>query len=175
MIRKLFLPALAAVLLGGCVTSGYQYRDGTGDYYYGQPSTQYRYYGSPYGSYGYGYSSGWSGSIGYGYGYYPYGYSGYYGYPRYRQRYPYRPGRGHNQGHDGDNDHHGDHSDRSRPPWRDLGDLRTRRSGTSVITRQPRATTAPMTRPAPRTTTAPMARPAARSGGSRVGGRRRSR
>src|SRR5690606_41488216 len=62
MIRKLILPALAALLLAGCAS--YQYRSGTaGDYYYGQPGTEYRYYGYP--SYGYG---------GYGYGAYGYRY-----------------------------------------------------------------------------------------------------
>lgn len=102
MIRNLLLPALAAALLGGCVT-GYDYRGGTGDYYYGQPSVDYQddgYY-SPYGYGGYGYPGGWSGMIGYGMGfgggYGPYGYGGYggfggypYGYP-YGYGYPYNP------------------------------------------------------------------------------------
>lgn len=91
MIRKLLLPTLAAVLLGGCVTGGYQYRGGPGDYYYGQPSVDYRYYGAPYYDYGYP-----------GYGYAPYGYYGYpgtgysiygfygYGYPYYRNRFAHR-------------------------------------------------------------------------------------
>lgn len=137
MIRPLLLPAIAAglaAMLGGCV-SGYQYRDGPGDYYYGQPSVEYRDYG--YGSYGY--PGGWSGRLGYGYGGYggygyPYGYGGYgypYGYGGYG--YPYwrppviivRPGP-HGGGHK-DDDHKGDHRrDRKgdRPPWRNLGDLR---------------------------------------------------
>ncbi len=105
MIRKLLIPslatALAAALLGGCV-SGYQYRDGAGDYYYGQPQVEYRDYGyGRYGGYGggpYGYGSGWGGQIGYGYGGYgsSYGYGGYggygspYGYGGYG--YPYYPG-----------------------------------------------------------------------------------
>jgi hypothetical protein len=88
MIRKLFFATLGAALLGGCVT-GYQYRGGSGDYYYGQPSTQYY---DAYDSYGYGpYGGGpgWSGVLGLGYGYggyygpygYPYGgYGGFYGY-----------------------------------------------------------------------------------------------
>jgi len=85
MIRKLLLPALAATLLGGCVT-GYDYRGGSGDYYYGQPSVDYDYYG---GYYGYGYP-GWHGSLGFGYGYG--GYGGYYGgYPYYGYGYPYYP------------------------------------------------------------------------------------
>jgi hypothetical protein len=96
MIRKLLLPALAAALLAGCVT-GYDYRGGSGDYYYGQPSIDYQddgYY-SPYGYGGYGYPGGWSGMIGYGMGYGggygPYGYGGYpYGYP-YGYGYPYNP------------------------------------------------------------------------------------
>ena len=89
MIRKLLLPALAAALLGGCVT-GYDYRGGTGDYYYGQPSYQSDYYG-PYGYGGYGYPGGWSGMLGYGYGYGG-GYGGYgYGYPYYGYGYPYYP------------------------------------------------------------------------------------
>lgn len=99
MIRNLLLPALAAALLGGCVT-GYDYRGGNGDYYYGQPSIDYQddgYY-SPYGygGYGgYGYPGGWSGMIGYGMGYGGgyggYGYGGFpYGYP-YGYGYPYSP------------------------------------------------------------------------------------
>ncbi|WP_199268748.1 hypothetical protein [Cognatiluteimonas profundi] len=93
MIRNLLLPALAAALLGGCVT-GYDYRGGAGDYYYGQPSVDYQddgYY-SPYGYGGYGYPGGWSGMIGYGMGYGGgYGYGGYpYGYP-YGYGYPYTP------------------------------------------------------------------------------------
>ena len=120
MIRKLILPALAALVLAGCAS--YQYRSGAGgDYYYGQPTTEYRYYGSPYGSYGYGYPYGWGGSIGYGYGY------GYYRNPYYRYypRYPRPPHSGHGSGH-GSNPGHGQrpnqHAD--RPSWRDLGRLR---------------------------------------------------
>lgn len=91
MIRKLLLPMLAATALAGCAT-GYGYRaGGSGDYYYGQPSVQYDYYGAPYGSLGYGYPGGWGGGIGYGYGYPydPFGhgyYGGYgYGYPFHRR------------------------------------------------------------------------------------------
>ena len=125
MIRPLLLPALAAgmaAMLGGCV-SGYQYRDGAGDYYYGQPSVQYRDYGyGRYGSAGYGYPGGYGGYGGY-YGY-PYGYGGYggYGYPYWRPPvHTVRPGP-HDGGHTGGDrrpDHKGD-----RPPWRNLGDLR---------------------------------------------------
>ncbi|MCA1713754.1 MAG: hypothetical protein LC715_01015 [Gammaproteobacteria bacterium] len=111
MIRKLFLPALAAMLLAGCMSYGYDYRGGRSDYYYGQPSAEYRYYGSgsgygyggPYGSIGYGHPGGFYGSIGYGspygysrysrYGHYPRGYYGYpYGfYNGYGYGYPYDP------------------------------------------------------------------------------------
>jgi hypothetical protein len=155
MIRKLLLPALATVLLAGCVT-GYQYRGGSGDYYYGQPSTQYRYYGSPYGNYGYGYPGGWGGSIGYGYGYSPYGYYGYGGYPYYRHRYPYRPpvvivrpGSGGND-HGNDNDQR-DHEDRPRPPWRDLGNLPGRRpQPTPTITERRRPISTPLPQTVPR-------------------------
>ena len=97
MIRKLLFPAMAVVLLAGCAT-GYSYRAGNGDYYYGQPSIDYQdggYY--PYGGAGYGYPGGWSGMIGYGMGYggggygpYGYGSYGYGGYP-YDYGYPYYP------------------------------------------------------------------------------------
>src|SRR5688572_3409380 len=73
MIRKLLLPLVAVALLGGCVSYGYSYRQGAGDYYYGAPSVDYRYYspysyGSPYSYYGGGYS--YYGPYRYGY---PYG------------------------------------------------------------------------------------------------------
>ncbi len=100
MIRKLLLPVLAAGLLAGCVTD-YTYRGGGGDYYYGRPSVEYRYYGAPYGGYYGGYYGGFYGGYGgyYGYPYrysgpYRYGYHGYpyhYGYPNYRPHRPYRP------------------------------------------------------------------------------------
>ena len=120
MIRKLLLPAIAAVLLSGCVTYGY--RDGRGDYYYGQPNTEYRYDG--YGGYpGYGY--GYPGYYGYSGGYYGYG-APYWGGGYYRYYIPSRPRHdGHH--HDGDHDSGGhspppdqDRPDRPRPPWRDL-------------------------------------------------------
>ena len=132
MLRKILLPALAIATLAGCAT-GYSYRGGSGDYYYGQPSVEYRYYG------GYGY--GGIGNYGYGQGYYldsfgrpVYGYPyGYYGgrYPSYPYGHGPRPSSGH--GHDGD--HHGDHDGPppqddhrpgNRPPWRDIGRLRDR-------------------------------------------------
>lgn len=97
MITKLLLPALAAAVLGACAT-GYDYRGGNGDYYYGQPSVDYYdgYYGGYGGMWGYG-------GYGYGYGspYYGYGYPYYgYGYPYYppviiiRPDHPTRPGVG---------------------------------------------------------------------------------
>jgi hypothetical protein len=132
MIRKFLLPALAIAMFGGCVTSGYQYRGGNGDYYYGQPQVEYRDYGSPYGRFGYGYPGGWSGSFGWGYGYGdPYGYYGGY-YDPWLYYTPYRRPRHHR----GDHDHHGDHHDDDStgvpsgtprdddhhrpPPWRDF-------------------------------------------------------
>jgi len=103
MIRKLVLPVLAIAMLGGCV-SDYAYRAGDrGDYYYGQPSTEYRYdgpyggyapYGGGYAPYG-GYSPYGYGGYGYGYprGYYgtPYGYGGYYNHRHYYPPYYTRP------------------------------------------------------------------------------------
>src|SRR3546814_10562276 len=75
MLRHLVL-VFAVVALAGCAT-GYTYRDGYGDYYYGQPSVDYYDYGygAPYGSI-YGYPGSWRGGrlrIGYGYGRYGYG------------------------------------------------------------------------------------------------------
>jgi len=129
MNRKLILPALAALaLLAGCAT-GYQYRGGSGDYYYGSPSVEYRVYGTygyP-GYYGYGYPYG-----GYGYGSYgyPYYYGGGYYYPWYRHRHG-----GHHGGHDNDDGNDGgSQPSRPTPPWRDLdsignrGDFRERSS-----------------------------------------------
>jgi hypothetical protein len=84
MVRKFLLPALVTGLLGGCVTAGYDYRYGPGDYYYGQPSTEYRYYGAPYGYHPYG------GIYGYSRYGYPYGYGGYYPYNHNYYGYPYR-------------------------------------------------------------------------------------
>jgi len=84
MIRKLILPAIVIALLGGCVT-GYSYRQGSGDYYYGAPAVEYRYY--PTYSYGaYGYYGPYRYADPYAYRGYPYGYRGGYGYP---YGYPY--------------------------------------------------------------------------------------
>jgi hypothetical protein len=72
-LRALVLPGLAGALLAGCAT-GYTYRSGPGDYYYGQPEVEYRDYGM-YGGYGPGW--GWYGApYGYWGGGYPYGYWG---------------------------------------------------------------------------------------------------
>ena len=92
MIRRLSIVVLAAAALAGCVTDGYNYRGGSGDYYYGRPSVDY-YYDDYYGGYGY---PAWYGGYGYGHGYYGYGYpyygwyGGYWDYPYY-YRPPYRP------------------------------------------------------------------------------------
>lgn len=85
---SLAVAALAAVALSGCVTSGYGYRGGTGDYYYGRTSSSSYGYGAPYGSVGYGYPGGWYGGLGYGYS--TYGYYPYYPYAYYGSGYGYR-------------------------------------------------------------------------------------
>jgi len=118
MKRTGFLPLAAAsvlALLAGCV-SDYRYREGAGDYYYGQPSVEYRDYG--YG--GYGYPGGWGGSIGFGYGYGGYGYPyGGYGYPYGGYGYPYYPPLiflpGYYGGH---HRHHGGHDQPDPVPYR---------------------------------------------------------
>jgi hypothetical protein len=159
MIRKLLLPALAIAMLGGCVTSGYQYRGGNGDYYYGQPQVEYRDYGYPYGGFGYGYPGGWSGSFGWGYGYGdPYGFYGGYGgyYDPWRYYTPYR------RPHHRDHDHHGDHDDdgpgtpphrrddeaHRPPPWRDF--VRVRPPVVTPVPQQRRDHATPTLRPLPR-------------------------
>jgi hypothetical protein len=153
MFRKLVLPVLAMALLGGCIS--YSYRDGHGgDYYYGEPSVEYRYtpsygiYGS-YGSYGY---YGNYGPYRYGYGDryrhdYGYPYSGrYYRYPYYYVR-PTQPRATVDPT-----------PDRPRSPWRDIDQLRRR---------QHADTTSPSITPrsVPREDAAP-----APSGGSSLGG-----
>lgn len=79
MTRISFIAIPAVVALAGCMTSGYGYRDGQGDYYYGQPTIEYRHYGYgiPYDSFDYRYRYG-----GYGDPYWYYGdpYSHYYYY-----------------------------------------------------------------------------------------------
>jgi hypothetical protein len=168
-IRKLLLlPVAAAALLAGCATYGYGYGGGAGDYYYGQPSADYGYYGS----YGYGY--GYPGYAGYyGYGYAPYwggsiGYYRDYGPPRHWHGDGHDHGGGHGGhdghdhgggqgGHDGHDGHDGgDHTpDRPRPPWRDLGSLARpqppagkRFAGAPDVPVQPQPRTIPQ-RPAP--------------------------
>lgn len=135
MIGKLIWPVIACVLLAGCMT-GYRYRSGYGDYYYGQPDVDYRYHGRSY--YGYGYWP-YRGYSPYGYGGY-YGFSRYYGYPYY-PRYYYRSHYGYGH-HDYDDDHDDDYVDNnddpprgpdvddddSLPPWRDFGDVHIRKS-----------------------------------------------
>lgn len=147
MIRNLTFAALAAALLGGCVSTGYQYRDGPGDYYYGRSSSAYGAYGAPYGRIGYGYPGGLYGGVGYGYGYpyhrygsryyggyYPYGHPYYYS-PYYHPR-PIIVQPRHDHGPTPPPGGHHDHDrNKRRPPWRnladpDLADLRRRRSDT---------------------------------------------
>lgn len=153
MIRKFSLVVLAVAALSGCVTGGYGYRGGGGDYYHGgRSSVDYYGYGAPYGSPGYGYPGGLSGSLGYGSRYYGglirYGYP--YGYPyRYPYRYPYY-GYGHHGPHDPpyrppvvvrpphrhdtpeppNDDEHVDRRERTAVPWRDLDRLRGQQPGT---------------------------------------------
>ncbi|HSD15839.1 MAG TPA: hypothetical protein VLC71_01090 [Thermomonas sp.] len=161
MLRKILLPAFVIATLAGCAT-GYSYRSGNGgDYYYGEPNVEYRYYGGYgyYGSYGYGYG---------GYGYYGlgrpwYGYPyGYYGgaYPSYPYghgpRPPHGPGHGHDGGHDGDHDGppppQDGHRPGNRPPWRDIGRIRDREEGEVAWSRRDHQSEAPsrMHAPAPR-------------------------
>lgn len=132
MLRKTLLAALAAATLAGCAT-GYSYRGGaSGDYYYGQPRTEYRYYDpyGYYGSYGYGYGSYAPSRYGYYYdrfGRVVYGNpNAYYGYPSgYGSQWWYRPRpHGHGQGGGDHGPGHGDHDadrDDRRPPWRNFG------------------------------------------------------
>lgn len=130
MLRKLLLPLSAIILLGGCMTGGYNYRQDRGDYYYGQPGTNYRYY-DQYGNGGYydnrhrypGYypGSGFGGSLYYGYGR-GYGYGGYpYGYYR-PPVIVVRPGHGHD--HNRPPSQGGNHD---RAPWRDYERLQRER------------------------------------------------
>lgn len=135
---KTLIPLAAAALLAGCVTGDYAYRNGArGDYYYGQPSTEYRYHG--YGTYGGYYPYGPSYRYGYGYPYgyghrgYPYYHGGHYGYPYYGPRPPVvvrpRP--------DGSNP-----PSTNRPgngaPWRNLDQLRRRQQAGGTNNAAPR-------------------------------------
>lgn len=137
---RVVLPAVAAALLAGCVTSDYRYReDNGGGYYYGTPSVQYRErspypygpypygYGGygPYGAYGpYGSYRYWHPSPYYGYRDPYYGYYGYYGYPYggYPYGYPYR----HVEPRRRVAPRPDTTPDRPRSPWRDLDNLRRR-------------------------------------------------
>lgn len=95
MIRRMSIAILAAAALAGCAT-GYGYRGGSGDYYYGRGGGyDYYDYGTSYygyGGYGHGYGSPYSYYGGYGYPY------AYYGYPYYY--YPRPPGHDHGDGPD---------------------------------------------------------------------------
>ncbi|MFC0676311.1 hypothetical protein ACFFGH_00420 [Lysobacter korlensis] len=127
MLRKLLLPLAAVAVLGGCTTSGYNYRGGTGDYYYGRPSVEYRHHGSPYGysPYGSHYGFGLSGFYGYpyysrfGHPYYGHPYYGhsFYGHPYYG--YPYRRPIVIVQPRPDEGTQRTDNGDRP-PPWRDF-------------------------------------------------------
>jgi hypothetical protein len=148
------LPVAAAMLLAGCVTSGYSYReDRGGGYYYGRPSVEYRDASYPYGAYGpYDYY----GPYGpYRYAYpTPYGYS-YYGYGGYGYPYRYVP-----------RTRTVDPTpDRPRSPWRNLDELR-RRGHTQLPQSRP------MPRPptvTPRPPSVTPVTPSARSGmGDRI-------
>ncbi|GAA5067751.1 hypothetical protein [Lysobacter panacisoli] len=180
MFRKLLLPALAATLLAGCVTD-YTYRaNGGGDYYYGRPTVDYRYYGGYGGGY-YGYPG--YGAWGYPYRYGAYGYHGYpyYGYPAYPRypyyRYPYRHGHGYNYNHGGG--HRGDYRG-SQPnrggngPWTGVEDLQRRINQSQ---RPPSSGAMPMPRnqPTPARTQPPRNMGAPRSEGPREGSSGRSR
>jgi hypothetical protein len=141
------------------VTSGYSHRHGNGDYYYGTPSVDYRYY-APYGSY-YGGAYGYYGQpygyrYGQPYGYYgqPYGYRygqpyGYYGQPygyRYGSPHGYQPyyyGRRYPHYYYGQPRVHDPRPVQRRQvdptpdgdvsPWRDLERLRARGRGGRVV------------------------------------------
>lgn len=165
MIRKLILPAIAVAMLGGCMTGGYSYRQDRGDYYYGQPGVDYRYYGAPGGYY--------DGYYGNSY-YYRRGYPYYYG--GYRHGYPYgyyRPPVVIRPRPDGDNGHHEDRDHDQKAPWRDYERLKRERIERSpVVQRKPMSVPV---RPATPVRSAPVRRPAtpvrARSndgGGSRM-------
>lgn len=191
MLRKLLLPMLATAVLAGCATD-YSYRNGNGDYYYGQPRVEYRQLGPSgfYGGYGLEFGYGRYGGSGYGpayfydrYGRLVYGYpGGYYGSPYYGGNGWYRPRPNH--GHGEPNDHGGDANNPNRndrpPPWRDLGGLQQRdenkggfrnRDDRQRPMRRPSATSNPdaSTRPQRSSAPAPVIRqrsePSSRTGG----------
>lgn len=143
MLRKFIVPLAAAALMAGCMTAApYGYRQGqSGDYYYGNPSVEYRHRGGyDYPGYGYPYygpyRGGFHGSFSYGYPYrYPYGYGyygnpyyghPYYGYPYYRPIYRPRPGT--------------NPTPDTRPDgggWRNFDELRRRQGDGGVTTTPP--------------------------------------
>lgn len=165
MIRNLIFALLAGATLTACVSSGYGYRGGSGDYYYGRPSAGHYGYPAPYGSAGYG-TGGWYGGAGYGYpaygGYYgaraPHGYYYRPGYGYYAPYYPYyRPVVVHPPRHHNPTpprvDPPGDTGSRD-VPWRDLDRLKQRKYQGST---RPSPAQAPM---ASARTVAPSAQPA---------------
>lgn len=183
-LKPILIAVAATALLAGCAT-GYQYRGGAGDYYYGSPSVEYRIHGS----YGYPYGYGGYGGYGYGGGYgyygYPYYYGGGYYYPWYRHRHGHHGG-GHD--HDDGSDNGDDGGDtgqappqRPTPPWRDLGSLGGRgklppppeqREASSPRTRaipQRPVPQRPISRPAPRMSAPSL--PSPRLGGGDGDGR----
>jgi hypothetical protein len=125
MLRKLLLPMLATAALAGCATD-YQYRNGNGDYYYGQPRVEYRNLGPGgyYGGFGLDYGYGRFGRLVYGYP------GGYYGSPNYGGNGWYRPrphrDHGDHDDHDRDDNPPADNNHDRPPPWRDLGSLQQR-------------------------------------------------
>jgi hypothetical protein len=134
---SLAVAALAAVALSGCVTSGYGYRGGSGDYYYGRSTTSHYGHGAPYGSVGYGYPGGWYGSLGYGSRYYRgpyrYGYGPYY--PPYRRPVVVRPPHPHKPRPPRvERPDHPDRPGRTGIPWRDLDELRGPKPGVPMST-----------------------------------------
>lgn len=155
---KLAVPAAVVLLLAGCITDPYAYRGGYGgDYYYGQPSVEYRHHGYYGGYYGHPYygRSGWSFGMQYGY---PYGYGGYgrYGYGRYGYGgWPYYRGGGWphrppvivrpHPDPDPDGGHGAGGDPQGPPPWRDLDRLRDRDVNPPIPhePRMPRTTSQP--------------------------------
>ena len=151
------LPVAAAMLLAGCVTSGYSYReDRGGGYYYGQPSVEYRQV-SPYGAYGpYDYYGPYGSYRYYGpYGPYRYAYPTPYGYSYYGYGHPYRYVPRYYVPRTRTVD---PTPDRPRSPWRDLDELRRRQR-----TQLPQSTPSPAPYVSPRP---PSVTPVAPSSGS---------
>ncbi|MGY0557474.1 hypothetical protein [Lysobacter sp. A421] len=126
MLRKLILPLSAMALLGGCMTGGYGYQQARGDYYYGQPTTDYRYY-NQYDGYSSHRYPGYYGGAHYGNGYYGNGYNRSYPYGYYRPPViVVRPGHNNNNGNNGNHTPRPD-TDRDRAPWRDYERLQRER------------------------------------------------